>query len=249
VGKGVRPASATARAQNTLTPHSLPPLTPAPPHPPSPVRERERLYEFVCENCPLSVGKTLSSRERDTKGLAHSTLVYGEIKFEPFAAAVLKIKRLYGGLQRRGGRFVDVGAGTGKPVFAAAVLHEWDSVMGIEILEGLHAASLDIAERWRTAEVQAALPEGLRALGIDLVCGDATTIDWADGMDVFFMNSTCFDEGLMQKLAVVADRMAVGSFGITFTKRLPSAKWKVLESEVYTMSWGSATVFIQQKVG
>jgi hypothetical protein len=40
----------------------------------------------------------------------------------------------------------------------------------------------------------------------------------------------------------------VGTFAITFTKRLPSPKWEVLEHEVYQMSWGNATVYIQKKV-
>ena len=52
----------------------------------------------------------------------------------------------------------------------------------------------------------------------------------------------------MAKLATIADKMKVGKFCVTFTKRLPSAKWQVLEHQVYTMSWGNATVYIQKKV-
>lgn len=83
------------------------------------------LYEKVCENHDIYVGKTISTRERDAKGLTASTLVYGEIMFEPFAIAFQKIKQLYGGLTKRGGVFVDVGSGTGKPVFGAALLHDF----------------------------------------------------------------------------------------------------------------------------
>ena len=81
----------------------------------------------------------------------------------------------------------------------------------------------------------------------DFVLGDARKIDWS-GADCLFMNSTCFDEPLMLELAAVGDNMRVGSFAITFTKRLPSAKWEVCESEVHVMSWGTATVFIHKKV-
>lgn len=42
--------------------------------------------------------------------------------------------------------------------------------------------------------------------------------------------------------------MPMGSFFITLTKRLPSSHFKVLESEMYNMSWGGATVYVQQKV-
>jgi len=205
------------------------------------------LYERVCAEHDIYLGKTLSTRERDAKGLATSTLVYGEIKFEPFAVAFQKIRQLYGGLQRRGGAFVDVGAGTGKPAFAAALLHDWDSCRGVEILSGLHGASLELLRRWRSDEMQAQLSQAQRETAFDFVLGDARKVDWS-GADCLFMNSTCFDEPLMLELAAVADNMRVGSFAITFTKRLPSAKWHVCESEVHVMSWGTATVFIHKKI-
>lgn len=210
------------------------------------VAAAEAVYARLCETHGIHVGKELSTRERDAKGLATSTLVYGEIKFEPFAIAFQKIRALYGGLQRPGGAFVDVGAGTGKPAFAAALLHDWDACRGVEVLSGLHGASLELLRRWRSDEMQALLSEAQRATAFDFALGDARKLDWS-GADCLFMNSTCFDEQLMVELAAVADNMRAGSFAITFTKRLPSAKWQVLESEVNQMSWGTATVFIQKK--
>jgi tRNA G46 methylase TrmB len=49
----------------------------------------------------------------------------------------LKLKTLYG-FREVGGKFVDIGSGSGKAVFAAALLHKFDDCVGIEILEGLH---------------------------------------------------------------------------------------------------------------
>ena len=51
----------------------------------------------------------------------------------------------------------------------------------------------------------------------------------------------------MDKLATACEEQKVGTFGITFTKRLPSHKWKLLSSELHQMSWGPATVHIQRK--
>jgi hypothetical protein len=49
---------------------------------------------------------------------------------------------------------VDIGTGAGRAVFAAALLHDFDKCMGIEILEGLHKASEPVAAPsglvWRT---------------------------------------------------------------------------------------------------
>ena len=41
--------------------------------------------------------------------------------------------------------------------------------------------------------------------------------------------------------------MQKGSFLITVTKRIPTAEFSVLEYEMHPTSWGSATVYIQQK--
>lgn len=43
---------------------------------------------------------SLAARVRDQKRLAASTLVYGEINFEPFGLTFEKIKKKYGGLVR-----------------------------------------------------------------------------------------------------------------------------------------------------
>jgi ubiquinone/menaquinone biosynthesis C-methylase UbiE len=43
-----------------------------------------------------------------------------------------------------GGKFVDVGCGTGRPVFAACLLHDFDSCVGIEILTDLYKLALKV---------------------------------------------------------------------------------------------------------
>ena len=195
------------------------------------------LYDRVCEPYDIRKGKELSTRERDAKGFVASTLVYGEIHFRPYAITFQKIRQLYGGLARSGGTFVDVGSGTGKPVFAAALLHDFAECRGVEVLTGLHDASLKLLERWRSDEIQAQLSPAQRGTNVSFVLGDARRVDWSDA-DCIFMNSTCFDEPLMLELAAVANAMRKDSFCITFTKRLPSAKWEVLEHEVHSMTWG-----------
>ena len=207
-------------------------------------------YERLCAACPYARAKAISTAERDRRALCESTTTYGEVLFEPFELALRKIRHLYGGLAAPGGRFVDVGSGCGKPVFAAALLHQWDHLLGIELLGGLHAAALELQDRWQSADFQKGLAaSGKRAHGgsaIELQLGDATRVDWSSA-DVVFMNSTCYDERLMQALAAISDRMRPGAFAITLTKRLPSGLWKVLECQTHRMTWGSATVYIQRK--
>lgn len=63
--------------------------------------------------------------------------------------------------------------------------------------------------------------------------------------DFIFANSTCFDFNMMDKIADFD--VKPGTWAITLTKSLPSPKWIILESIKKLMSWGEATVYIQQR--
>ncbi|RYG52553.1 hypothetical protein EON66_09665 [archaeon] len=141
-------------------------------------------------------------------------------------ARSVQIRDVYGGMVGSGGKFYDIGSGTGKAVFFAALVHAWDTCVGIELLSGLHEASLEMLSRWHSDEIRPKLPPHAVECPIHFLQDDITAYDWSDG-DVVFANSTCFDEALMLSLATTADRMRLGSFMVTFTKRLPSFKWKV----------------------
>mmetsp|Transcript_25278 Transcript_25278/g.49284 ORF Transcript_25278/g.49284 Transcript_25278/m.49284 type:complete len:247 (-) Transcript_25278:255-995(-) len=210
------------------------------------INTQQKIWDDLVVTTPVSIGKKASSKERDEKRLGASTLVYGEIRFEPYGVTMEKIKKWYGGLQKPGGVFYDIGSGTGKPTFAAALLHDFDKAYGVEILEGLHKISVTLLERWNKA-IRPNLNKAKQETDIQFICGDAVAYDWSDA-DLCFANSTCFDSKLMQQLAKRADSMKKGSFFITFTKELPSKSWKVLEAERHNMSWGQATVYIQQKL-
>jgi len=95
-----------------------------------------KIWDELVLETPVSMGKKASSKERDEKEMSASTLVYGEIRFDPYAVTIEKIKKWYGGLQQPGGIYYDIGSGTGKPTFAAALLHDFDKAYGVEILEG-----------------------------------------------------------------------------------------------------------------
>jgi len=131
-------------------------------------------------------------------------------------------------------------------VFAALMLHEFDTVMGVEILQGLHHVACDIQGKWEDERRSLDISERTREAQITFICGDILQVDWSDA-DVCFANSTCFDDKLMEGLAERANLCKPGTFFITFTRRLPSEKWEVLEYERHLMSWGDATVYIHQR--
>ncbi|CAM9621297.1 unnamed protein product [Heterosigma akashiwo] len=61
------------------------------------------------------------------------------------------------------------------------------------------------------------------------------------------MNSTCFDDGLMARLAHKAQGLAPGSLVVTTTRRLPSTEFEVVDQCKMKESWGEATVYVQRR--
>jgi hypothetical protein len=84
---------------------------------------------------------------------------------------------------------------------------------------------------------------------IEFINGDFLLADWSDA-SLLFANSTCFSPELMEALSKKAEETKVGTFFVTFTKKLPmlSDNWIVYDSFRRLMSWGIATVYIHKKV-
>ena len=130
---------------------------------------------------------------------------------------------------------------------AAALLHPFEVCKGIEILSGLHTVSLGLedaydiqfpAERENSPQLFPNCPV------VEFKHGSFLDLDWSDAT-FFFANSTCFDMGMMGRIADCP--FPADSFAITLTKSLPGEKWTVLESFRRPMSWGEATVFIHRR--
>jgi Histone methylation protein DOT1 len=173
------------------------------------------VYDHVTAAFPITLGKVTSKKEREEAGKKDNNLIYGEITFDTFGIVIEKIRRIYGKpdvgssgpdgvLQHRGGIFYDLGSGTGKPVVAAALLFNFDLCCGIEVLEGLYSVSLDLMQSYNTRGKSSALLAG-RDYETHCQCVQGSFLnmkikDWRDG-DIVFMNSTCFDDKLMEKIA------------------------------------------------
>ncbi len=227
------------------------PEVPAPP----PFFELEHLrlckrhFERLTKDHDVMIGKALSKRQRENEKLTAVHLAYSEIRFETFAVVLKKIRSKYNGLLKPGGNFYDLGSGLGKPVFAALMMHEWGRCTGIEVLDMLHDGARELLDLWdRTKDSLLWLTEGQRQTRVDLVNEDflAKEFSLADA-ELVFMNSTCFDEEMLLKIAHKADKMDQDTFLVSHTKRLPSVHWEVLEKLELMQSWGECTVFIHRR--
>jgi len=157
----------------------------------------------------------------------------------------------------RGGWFYDLGSGAGRAVVAAALVHDFDYAGGVEILEGLHKLSIDAKRRWHDLWEEERHGYG-ELCGddapppiVDFIQGDAADVacmDWRRG-DLIFVNSTCFDDEVMQKIADIAEGVRPGAFVCTLTRRLPSECFVYHGPSIeFQMSWGETTVHFYERL-
>lgn len=179
------------------------------------------------------------------------SLVYGEIAFVPFKVVLDVLKRWHHVLKKPGGTFLDIGSGSGKAVFAAALLHDFDACYGIEVLEGLHGISQEVLQRWeKLIKPNFALSMQKKRTRITFTQGDALVVDWPANVDLVFLNSTCFGERLMHALArKLALCCKSGAIVITATHKLPDAQnfVELRQLTVTQEAWGDATWYLHRR--
>lgn len=228
------------------------------------ISDMEDQFERIFSKWPKSIGRDKSKEERKAKNYVSSTLAYDEIQFRPFMKLLRQLKD-HGAMQNSGGKFVDVGAGIGRAVFAAALAHDWDCCVGIEVLQGLHAVSTEALSVWveavateppetrvrkeqrrrALAGVSACpeLPESKQHMEIEFILGSAIVLPWDDA-DLVFINSICFDEDLMRQLASQAFKLKDTAIVVTMTRVLPCDRFEVIDEMKIQQDWGHATVYV-----
>ncbi|RLN98561.1 hypothetical protein BBJ28_00009220 [Nothophytophthora sp. Chile5] len=208
-------------------------------------------FEALYEEHPLSVAKLASRTERREREFISMSLVYGEIAFAPFKVVLDVLKRWHHVLAKPGGVFLDIGSGSGKAVFAATLLHDFDACVGIEVLEGLHTISQDVLQRWeKVIKPTHPLSMQKKRTRISFTLGDALVCDWPPNADLVFLNSTCFGERLMSALTrKLALCCKPGAVIITATHELPDTQnfEKLRQLTVTQEAWGDATWYLHRK--
>mmetsp|Transcript_26739 Transcript_26739/g.67049 ORF Transcript_26739/g.67049 Transcript_26739/m.67049 type:complete len:479 (+) Transcript_26739:92-1528(+) len=135
------------------------------------------------------------------------SLTYGEFDFFFFAQLLDTALSYSPNVSWKDCVFCDVGSGTGRLVFAGALLHSWKSSRGVEILPLVH----------KEAEKKLAGVERL-----DLRCGSFDNDQNLRGADCIFCFSSCFTSDTMQSLAdAVGTQCMAGTIVITTDYMLP----------------------------
>lgn len=223
----------------------------------------EEIYDKIMIDYPLTYGALASKKDRTNEFLPqwhnNNNLVYSEIDFYTIGYIIEKINKVHGRpntgasghngkLQNRGGLFYDLGSGSGKVSVAASLLHPFDSCFNIECLGSLVLVSNEITQSYNTVG-RSSLNRDYETF-INTIFGnflDMKDKDWRDG-DVVFANAANYDDNTMKKIALLAHLMKRGSFFVTISQKLPSNDFVIVDHFMRKISWGEASVYIQQKV-
>jgi SAM-dependent methyltransferase len=210
------------------------------------IRKNNIFQSFVIEFSD-DVGIELSKKERKARNFTDSSLTYGEIDFASLAEIFYTIESRFRPLSTCK-IFYDLGSGTGKGVLAAALLSSFDVCIGIEILESLFNASLEIKSKYEEQfkRVQAENNDLFGSMPrVEFMNTDFFNADWSDA-DIIYCSTTCFTKEMKERIGNLP--LKPGTIMISLTYAIRGKNWIVLESVEKSMSWGETVVYIQRYV-
>lgn len=192
----------------------------------------EKLYQDIN-------GMNISLAERERLQLQDSSFTYGEITAHGFALILDVVQ------PKAHEIFYDLGCGTGKAVFCAALLNNWKKCVGIELLPALYQCCEELKEKFFTLpEVKKYFPE--KKIQIEFYQQDLLQTDFSNA-DVVFTHATTFDTELWDSVKTKLNYLQSGARAIVVTKRLDEDCFELMNEEVRSMSWGECTVNIYKR--
>lgn len=221
--------------------------------------EREFLGSFTIQTFKLGIqlaklDQVQFEGAQLKEGDGAKSIFYGQIKMSVFGKILQRVQAyqtLYnpGNIDRV---FIDIGAGLGQAVIAAAAFGGYSRVVGIEILPRLHKKSLEYLAGMRNIQFK-------HDSKIDLLCGDAFkkpfSAEWLKkdagqpaSQIVAYVNnasSTC----MFQVAQHAALHMNLGDVVVSTYMPLPSQCFTIvdLQTKDPNNTWGDANVYIQIK--
>lgn len=187
----------------------------------------------------------LSKIERTRKYLSNEGFAYGEINPDIFATMYLKVISVYG--TKSEGVFYDLGCGVGNLVYTAALIGNFQRVVGIEFLACLVDRADRRLNRWNTYKKN--FGNKIQEILVDFIEDDFLKNDsWTNDASFIFLHWTTFSSSSRQKMISHLLKCQEGTHIITFTKPIEHELFIVLLSDTCDTSWGKAEFFFHEKV-
>jgi len=183
----------------------------------------------------------ISVDHRNEQKIKSDEFTYGEIVPSSFAEIMSIVK------PRSNEIFYDLGCGSGKVVFLAALLYDDLIIRGVEVLPPLHELCLELKQKLKGIISKSRNFKG-RPLPIEFINEDLITMDYSDG-DIVFLNATCYEDDTWgKKICKNLDKLKVGARVIMTTKTTESKKFELIHANTHLMSWGMNSVNIYRKI-
>lgn len=220
-------------------------------------QDRERVFLELYAECDAEKAKAISKEARAGMEAAGANLTYAELDIASLHSILKLIKTEYGPLYVDQGTFIDLGSGVGKAAIAAALLHPFQKVVGIEVLDPLNAVAADIQGKFAAAATPV-MEDGKAPPEVSFMKGDfvdevsQSLAPIAAECKVALALATCYLEPQLKAMAAFAALMPENSLFVTFGQQLPLSiesgeDWISLNVESMDMLWGPSTCFIYKK--
>lgn len=208
--------------------------------------EELSIFSTLYQPFPTSISASRSLTERKaggnvlTKNSKAGSLTYGEVVDMQLVQEVLSILN-EDGLLSSGNTdfFYDLGSGSGKMVIAAALTQTFQHCIGLEILTSLHDIASQVEQSYKQFLSQNA--NGKIYSTVEFHQADILDLDAHDWTKAgcIYINSTCFDDSLMQRLMEIAtEHMRPGSIIITLSNFwAKKAVFEFIREIRHEMSW------------
>ncbi len=177
-------------------------------------------------------GKKISKHWQRQQNNHEEEYIYGEIDFLSFAELLAKSHAKPGDI------FMDLGAGTGKAVIAAALLLPFQQCIGIELLTPLYESSQQ--------NLQALMALNYQHASIAFEQNNFLEIDLSRA-NILFINATAFRNKLWQRLYQKLQNLPPKTDIIITSHRLPAPQFKPIYQGFCLMSWGKVRTGIYRK--
>lgn len=240
-----------------------PPAEPAPPVTEKEYAERMVHLQALFEDMSAEDLKKASKLERKTNGQEEEIrFTYGEMDAKLLHELLELVKQDVTPLFVNKGCFLDLGSGAGKACIAAALLHSFEKVIGIEIVEALHGFATTAQSRWEERDLG---PEMPNKPSVSFQRGDMNELvgSVAPEVTLALAVSTTYSAKEMYAIQDAAKLMPDNSIFITFTQMLPPSivnhtnptevmapekgGWKLVHERIAEMVWGKTTCFVFKK--
>jgi len=171
---------------------------------------------------------------RRTLKASDPSLTYGEVLPDSFYAVLSQVPR------EPGGAFYDLGSGSGKAGLLAALLFDFQKIVGVELVPEL----VDVSNA-----ALARLSDGpATACSVEFRNQDLLETDFSDAQ-VVFAHSACYTPTLMSHLTRRAEMlMRSGAALVTINKTLRSPAFRKVGVAVCEMDWGPSVASTYLKV-